>query len=170
VQELIASLSDALACLLPDFGKQLAIDSTIVLAYPNPNKQTKVGGLNDPEASWTTKSYKRCVAANCHLQGEEGTPYCEYVITVQPGDDLRKIGPVARVPTQWKKLFSRRSAVERVNSRLKETRRLQDFCFRRLRKATAHCLLSVLTLQASAVAQARMGGLVGVRQCLRKVA
>jgi hypothetical protein len=57
VQELIASLSNALACLLPDFGKQLAIDSTIVLTYPNPNKQTKVGGLNDPEASWTTKSY-----------------------------------------------------------------------------------------------------------------
>jgi IS5 family transposase len=294
VQELIASPSDALARLLPDFGKQLAIDSTIVLAYSNPDKQTKAGGLSDPEASWTTKSYKkgahlegkesrkewffgyklhiladsfwelpiavkvttakesdsphlipllrkareqhqwlhpevvsadagydginnyqgisaefnatpiidirdmgrksawayynqqgipyclgrklmeyvgsnaqghiyRCVAAKCHLQGEEGTPYCEYVITVQPGDDLRKIGPVARVSAQWKKLFSRRSAVERVNSWLKGTRRLQDFCFRRLRKVTAHCLLSVLTLQASAVAQARMGGLVGVR-------
>jgi hypothetical protein len=86
------------------------------------------------------------VAAKCHLQGEEGTPYYEYVITVQPGDDLRKIGPVARVSAQWKKLFYLRSAVERVNSRLKETRRLQDFCFRCLRKVTAHCLLLVLTL------------------------
>jgi IS5 family transposase len=112
----------------------------------------------------------RCVAEKCHLQGGEGVRYCEYGIRVQPEDDLRKVGPVARISPQWKELFSRRSAVERVNSRLKETRRLQDFCFRRLRKVTAHCLLSVLTLQACAVAQARVGELEGVRQCLRKVA
>jgi hypothetical protein len=59
VQELIASLSDELARLLPGFGKQLAIDSTIVLAYSNPDKQTKEGGISDPDASWTTKSYKK---------------------------------------------------------------------------------------------------------------
>jgi hypothetical protein len=67
VQELIASLSDALACLLPDFGKQLVIDPTIVLAYSNPDKQTKAGGLSDPEASGTTKSYKK----GAHPEGKE---------------------------------------------------------------------------------------------------
>jgi hypothetical protein len=310
VQELIASLTDELALLLPDFGKQLAIDSTIIEAYSNPDKQTKEGGLSDPDASWTTKSYNKgsphggreeqanqvstegkkawffgyklhiladscwelpiavnvttakesdsphlllmlrqarerhqwfhpevvsadsgydginnyqgiygefqaipiidirdigrksewafynkqgipyclgrklmeyvgsdakghvyqCVAEKCPLRDREGTLYCEYVITVRPEDDLRKIGPVARVSAQWKELFSRRSAVERVNSRLKETRRLQDFCFRRIWKVTTHCLLSVLTMQAAAVAQARAGELEGVRQCLRKLA
>jgi IS5 family transposase len=112
----------------------------------------------------------RCVADKCHLKGGQGRRYCDYVITVQPEDDLRKIGKVARVSAQWKELFSRRSAVERVNSRLKETRRLQAFCFRRIWKVTAHCLRSVLTMQAAAVAQARVGELEGVRQCLRKVA
>ncbi len=98
------------------------------------------------------------------------TPYCNYVITVKPEDDLRKVGPVARVSPQWKELFSKRTSVERVNSRLKETRRLRRFCFRRIKKVTAHCLMSVLTMQASAVAQARAGNVCELRQCLRKVA
>ena len=310
MQKVIAGLTDELASLLPGFGKQLAIDSTIVEAYANPNKKTKEGGVSDPDASWTAKSYSkgshqagqesrgdnvskekkkewffgyklhiladsfwelpitvkvttakesdsphliplmrtaqarhqwfapevvtadagydginnyqgicyefnaipiidirdmgrksewtfydklgvpyclgrklmeyvgsdepghvyRCVAEKCHLKDSDGALYCDYIIRVQPQDDLRKIGLVARVSPQWKTLFARRSSVERVNSRLKETRRLQDYCFRGIRKVSVHCLMSVLTMQASAVAQARVGEMEGLRQCLRKVA
>ncbi len=310
VEEILTSLTDELATLLPDFGKQLAIDSTIVEAYSNPDKKTKEGTVSDVDASWTAKSYNkgthqsgkggksskastdvkkewffgyklhiladafwelpvvvkvttakendsphlmsmmrkarerhswfnpelvtadsgydginnykgiyhefnavpiidirdmgrksewafynkdgipfclgrklmeylgsddtghtyRCLPEKCHLYHGEETPYCNYVIKVKPEDDLRKIGPIARISSQWKELFSKRTSVERVNSRLKETRRLRKFCFRRIRKVTVHCLMSVLAMQASAVSQARAGNVYELRQCLRKVA
>ncbi len=308
MEKIITSLTDELGSLLPDFGKQLAIDSTIVEAYSNPDKKTKEGMVSDVDASWTTKSYNkeshqkgeggskaskdvkkkwffgyklhiladafwelpviakvttakendsphlmpmmraarerhswfdpelvtadsgydamnnykgiyneftavpiidirdmgrksewafynrdgipfclgrklmeylgsndkghtyRCLLEKCYLNRGEDAPYCDYVITVRPEDDLRKIGLVARISPEWKELFSKRTSVERVNSRLKETRRLRKFCFRGIRKVTAHCLMSVLAMQASAVAQARAGNVYDLRQCLRKVA
>jgi hypothetical protein len=304
VEKIISSLTDELGSILPDFGKQLAMDSTIVEAYSNPDKKTKEGKVSDVDASWTTKSYNKethlngtrskdvkkkwffgyklhiladafwelpvvvkvttakendsphlmpmmrtareqhswfhpelvtadsgydgmnnykgiyhefkavpiidirdmgrksewafynkdgipfclgrklmeylgsddkghtykCIPEKCHLNRGEDAPYCNYVITVKPEDDLRKIGLVARTSPEWKKLFSKRTSVERVNSRLKETRRLRKFCFRRIRKVTIHCLMSVLTMQATAVYQARAGNVYELRQCLRKVA
>lgn len=112
----------------------------------------------------------RCSHEKCHLQNCKGVHYCDDVVTIPPEDDLRRVGPVARVSKEYKTLYNKRSSVERVNSRLKETRRLEDFRFSRIKKVTIHCLLSVLTMQAAAVAHVRAGQLENLRQCVRKVA
>ena len=51
VQEVLDTLTDAVASHLPDFGKTVALDSTTVRSHSNPNKGT------DPEATWTAKEY-----------------------------------------------------------------------------------------------------------------
>jgi IS5 family transposase len=112
----------------------------------------------------------RCPREGCHLKKRKGVHYCDDEVWVQPEEDLRLIGPVARVSPEWKRLWSMRSAVERVNSRLKECRRLESHCFRGLRKVALHCLLSVLVLQALALVHAETGTLGGLRRCVLKVA
>lgn len=52
--------------------------------------------------------------------------------------------------SEWKALYKQRTAVERVNSRLKGQRSLNDITVRRLRKVTLHCYLSLIALQALA--------------------
>ena len=51
VEECLADLTDRLAETLPDFGKKVAIDSTVVRTHSNPNRKH----VSDPEASWTKK-------------------------------------------------------------------------------------------------------------------
>ena len=58
--------------------------------------------------------------------------------------------------------------MERVFGRLKETRRLEEHCFRGLMMIQAHVAMSVLVLQAKALVQCRAGA--DLRECLRKVA
>jgi len=108
----------------------------------------------------------RCQEGGCHLKRRKGVHYCDDEVWVQPEEDLRLIGPVARVSPEWKRLWFMRSAVERVNSRLKECRRLEGHCFRGLRKIALHCLLSVLVLQGSAVAHGDRGNLATLRRCV----
>ncbi|MBI2855956.1 MAG: transposase [Chloroflexi bacterium] len=52
---------------------------------------------------------------------------------------------------EFKMLYNRRVAVERVFSRLKEHRALNHPTVRRLRKVTTHCFLSMIVLQAKAL-------------------
>jgi transposase len=82
------------------------------------------------------------------------------------GSQLRT--DVNRKSWEWKNLYAMRTSVERTFGRLKEHRRLERHCYRGLDKITAHCLLSVLTLQAKAMVQAEASE--GLRDCLRKVA
>ena len=58
----------------------------------------------------------------------------------------------------------------RVFSRLKETRRLQRYCQRGLAKIILHAMLSVLALQAEALAKVQADRLGELRACTRKVA
>ena len=66
--------------------------------------------------------------------------------------------------------YAKRSSVEMVNSRLKECRRLERHCFRGLAKVTAHALMSVAVMQATAVAHLAMGDFETMRWSLRRVA
>ena len=75
---------------------------------------------------------------------------------------------IPRDSREWKRAYARRTSVERVFGRLKETRRLERHCYRGIEKVELHCLLSVLTLQARAVVQLEADE--SLRQCLRKVA
>ncbi|MBI3743651.1 MAG: transposase [Chloroflexi bacterium] len=60
-------------------------------------------------------------------------------------------------------IYRRRTAIERVNSRLKAHRRLDSVRVRGLRKVAVHAMLSVMVLQAQALAS-------GSRQSVRRVA
>ena len=71
---------------------------------------------------------------------------------------------------EWKAKYSARSSVERVNSRLKECRRLEGHCFRGLAKVTTHALMSAAVMQATALAHLIAGDFAEMRWSLRRVA
>ena len=59
---------------------------------------------------------------------------------------------LARATLEFKALYNQRVAVERVFSRLKEHRSLNHVTVRRWQKVTVHCFLSLIVLQAQALA------------------
>jgi transposase len=67
---------------------------------------------------------------------------------------------------EWKSLYNRRTAVERVNARLKCYRRLNNVTVRRMHKVTIHCFLSLIVVQAQALYSALNNQVSYVRQCV----
>jgi len=67
---------------------------------------------------------------------------------------------------EWKALYNRRTAIERVNARLKCYRRLNNVTVRRLHKVTVHCFLSLIVVQAQALHSALNNQISSVRQCV----
>ena len=49
---MLATITDRMKQLLPDFGKVVAVDSTVVRTYANANRKP----VSDPDASWTAKN------------------------------------------------------------------------------------------------------------------
>ena len=75
---------------------------------------------------------------------------------VKPVHDYRRFGyRIKRGTEEFKTIYRKRVAVERVNSRLKDKRRLEAHCFRGLEKINLHCTLAVLTMNAMALAKVR---------------
>lgn len=93
------------------------------------------------------------------------------MIWVKPVNDYRRFGyRIKRGTDEFKRLYHKRAAAERVNSRLKDKRRLESHCSRGLKKIDLHCTLSVLTMNAMALAKVRAGKPSEVRSSSRKVA
>lgn len=93
------------------------------------------------------------------------------IIWIRPGHDYRRFGyRVAKHTEEWVTLYNRRTAIERVNSRLKYERRLDCHCFRGLEKVGLHCKLAVLSLLAGALVKAQKNELDELRVCARKIA
>jgi transposase len=67
---------------------------------------------------------------------------------------------------EWRALYSRRTAIERVNARLKCYRRLNNVTVRRKQKVTVHCFLSLIVVQAQALHNALNNQIASVRQCV----
>lgn len=67
---------------------------------------------------------------------------------------------------EWKAIYSRRTAIERVNSRLKCYRRLNNVTVRRIQKVTVHCFLALIVVQAQALYNALNNQVESVRQCV----
>ena len=65
--------------------------------------------------------------------------------------DLRLNPGIARNSDLWKYLYSKRTSIERLFSRMKEFRRLGSVHNRGIEKVTLHAYLSTLTIVASAV-------------------
>lgn len=92
------------------------------------------------------------------------------VVWVRPLWEYRQYCTIPRNSDEWCEIYSKRSAVERVFSKLKEHRRLNTHCHRGLEKVRLHCLMSVLSLAITALAEANANHIERVRACTRKIA
>jgi hypothetical protein len=92
------------------------------------------------------------------------------IIWIKPVHDYRRFGHrIKRGTDEFEKLYHKRVSVERVNSRLKDKRRLESHCLRGLEKIDLHCTLSVLTMNAMALSKIQAGRLDEIRFSTRKV-
>ena len=90
---------------------------------------------------------------------------------IRPVKDYRQFGyHIARGSEEWQALYHKRVAIERCNSRLKETRRLAKHQFRGFERIGVHATLAVLAMMAVALSKAKLGQLEEVRVCARKIA
>ena len=79
---------------------------------------------------------------------------------IDPNKSHKKAFRATDKTDDWKALYAKRTGVERMFSRLKGHRRLNSIRVRGIRKVTVHVLLSVIALQAQALAT---GSRVSVR-------
>ncbi len=92
------------------------------------------------------------------------SPY-GYTLKLSIADDPRRHPPVPRETRKWQRLYRMRSAVERVNSRVKELLGLDKITVRGLGKVTVRAILSLLTMLAIGVGMAQKHRLKELR-CL----
>ena len=71
---------------------------------------------------------------------------------------------------EWKALYAKRQAIERVFKSMKESRRLERHCVRGLRQITLHAMMSALAFPANALVKLRTGQADMMRWMVRKVA
>ena len=71
---------------------------------------------------------------------------------------------------EWKALYAKRQAIERVFKSMKESRRLERHCVRGLRQITLHSLMSALAFQATALVHLWAGQQDLMGWMVRKVA
>ncbi len=89
---------------------------------------------------------------------------------IKPVHDYRRFGyRIKRGTDEAKAIYKKRVAVERVNSRLKDKRHLDLHCLRGLQKLNLHCTLSVLAMNAMALAKMQAGQPYELRQTARRV-
>jgi IS5 family transposase/transposase len=82
-------------------------------------------------------------------------------------EDYRRNVPVPRESKKWARLYRMRTAVERVNSRVKELLGLGNITVRGIVKVTVRSLLSLLVMLAAAVGMAERHRLKEVRTLVR---
>jgi IS5 family transposase len=82
------------------------------------------------------------------------SPY-GYVLKLPINDDPRRHPPVPRETKKWDRLYRLRSAIERVNSRVKELLGLGRITLRGIEKVTVRAALSLLVMLAAGVGMAR---------------
>jgi len=90
------------------------------------------------------------------------SPY-GYVLKLSIMPDPRRHPPVPRETRKWKRLYKLRTAVERVNSRVKELLGLGHLTLRGIAKVTVRSLLSLLVMLAAAVSMAQRHRLQDLR-------
>lgn len=114
----------------------------------------------------------RCPADGCHLKDSftGGIRYCDSEIWENPYKNPRTLSWIPRHTQTWKDLYNKRQAVERFFKSDKENRRLEAHCVRGLQMITLHCLISVLTFQATALVHIQADQKEDMRWMVRKVA
>ena len=82
------------------------------------------------------------------------SPY-GYVLKLPIAEDVRRHPPVPRESKKFQRLYKMRTAVERVNSRVKDLLGLNKITLRGIVKVTVRSALSLLIMLASAVSMAK---------------
>ena len=114
----------------------------------------------------------QCRAEGCHLKNSNrgGIRHCDSEVWEDPGRNIRLFGVIRRNSPEWKALYEKRQAIERVFKSLKESRRLESHCVRGLRQITLHAVMSALGFQATALVRILDGQADLMRWQVRKVA
>ena len=114
----------------------------------------------------------RCNPKGCRLTGSlsGGIRHCDTEVWEDPTRNVRLFGAIRRDGPEWKALYAKRQAIERVFKSMKESRRLERHCVRGLRQITLHAMMSVLAFQATALVKLRTGQADMMRWMVRKVA
>ena len=108
----------------------------------------------------------------CHLKDSTkgGIRHCDSEVWEDPSRDIRLFGVLRRDSPEWKALYGKRQAIERIFKSLKQSRRLERHCVRGLRQITLHCLMSVLVYQATVLTHVQNGEVANIRWQVLKVA
>lgn len=111
----------------------------------------------------------------CCLKARKGASRCStsqygLVVKLDMRDDPRRYVPVPRETKQWKRLYKTRTAVERVNSRLKDNLILDELRVRGYRKVKVRVGLNLLVMLAVAVGMAEGNRLQDCRRIITCVA
>ena len=122
--------------------------------------------MSDPEKG----HLYRC--KGCHLADSMsgGIRHCDTEIWEDPSQNIRLFGVLRRGSSEWKDLYTKRQAIERVFKSMKESRRLERHCVRGLRQITLHAVMSALAFQATVLVRLRTGEAQWMRWMVRKVA
>ena len=114
----------------------------------------------------------RCNPEGCRQAGSMrgGIRHCDTEVWEDPTRNVRLFGAIRRDGPEWKALYAKRQAIERVFKSMKESRRLERHCVRGLRQITLHTMMSALAFQATALVKLRTGQADMMRWMVRKVA
>ena len=139
--------------------------------YDSDGRLTCMGSVmeyvrTDPESGF---HLFRCPAEGCELKkrdiGRGGSIlHCDSEVWVDPMDNPRAIGVVARASEEWKRQYDKRMSIERIFRSLKHSRLLESHRFLSMAKIVMHATVSVLTYQATVLARLRIDDLEGMRQ------
>ena len=111
----------------------------------------------------------RCREDGCHLKSRRGVLYCNLETWEDPESNIRLFGKVRRGSHEWKSLYAKRQAIERVSKSMKESRRLGRHCVRGLRQVTLHSLMSTIAFQATVLARLLEGESEWLRWMVRPI-
>ena len=114
----------------------------------------------------------RCPPEGCALKERSSgaVRYCDTAaLWVDPSDNYRALGVVARASPEWQKLYARRQVIERMFGSLKRSRMLDRHQYVRRDKVELHLGLSVLTYLATMLARLDAGDAGRLRHMRIKV-
>ncbi len=107
-----------------------------------------------PEGGCELKGDKPWLGQNCNHEHYEGWD----------GDLLRRVGRLPRASKRWKRLYKRRTIVERMFGSLKRSRLLDSHCYLGIKKVRLHIGLSLLTYTATMLGRLLEDDYAGMRE------
>ncbi len=107
-----------------------------------------------PDGGCQLKGDKPWLGQNCNHEHYEGWD----------GDLLRRVGRLPRASARWKRLYKRRTIVERLFGSLKRSRLLDEHCYLGIKKVRLHVGLSLLTYSATMLGRLLVDDYDGMRE------